>query len=88
MKTFSILILGLARQSVVDAIGAQFQKEGVAGYAEFTDDVLTVHSERCTPLRYQAVLHNKTFIDGLVQMEVKQLVYTDDKDQKFVYDVQ
>ncbi len=88
--TAAVLVHSLTRadrQAVVDAMNAKMQKEGVAGYVEIAGDMLTVHSERATPLRWHAMLLNKVEMDGLYQMEITTLVYTNDADQKFVYDL-
>ncbi len=60
---------------------------GDAGYVEIAGDMLTVHSERATPLRWHAMLLNRVEMGSLYQMEITTLVYTNDADQKFVYDL-
>lgn len=48
---------------------------------------LTVHSERASDLRFHALLANKALVIEFQQIELTTFVYTNDKDQKFVYDV-
>jgi hypothetical protein len=63
------------------------RKQNVAGYAEITGDVLTVHSERTSSVRFHAALVNNALMDSLKQMEIATLIYTNDADLKFTYDL-
>jgi hypothetical protein len=78
---------GGTRQKIVNADNASFKKEGVMGYAEVSGDKLTVHSERASAMRFHMVLSNPRYISYLRRSGLTTLVYTNDADQTFAYDV-
>ncbi len=76
------------REKMIAAENASFKKEGAAGYAEVVGDTYIVHSERATSIRFHAnVIGNKEYVEALQRAGITTLVYTNDADVKFVYDV-
>ena len=51
-------------------------------------EVLTIHSERCSALRFHVLLADEQMLAKLKQMGFKTFLYTNDADQKFTYDLQ
>jgi hypothetical protein len=77
------------RPKMIAAENATFKKDGVAGYAEIVNDTYTIHSERASSIRFRAnVVDNKEYVAALQRAGITTLVYTNDADLKFVYDVQ
>ena len=75
------------RPKLVEGINASFRKETVVGYAEISGDDLTVHSERASAMRFHMMLANQQWLSLLRRAGIATVVYTDDADQRFVYDV-
>jgi hypothetical protein len=75
-----------ARQRLVNALNAHFQKDGVLGYAEVTGDKLTVHSERASAMRFRMLLAGRQ-LSMARRAGIAMYVYTNDADQNFQYDV-
>jgi hypothetical protein len=75
------------RQAFVKAFDDGQRKQGVAAYADFTGGVLTIHSERCSALRFHVLLADEQMITELKQMGFTTFIYTNDADQKFTYDL-
>jgi hypothetical protein len=75
------------RQAFIKAFDDMQRKEGVAAYADFAGDVLTIHSERCSALRFHVLLADEQLIAKLKQMGFKTFLYTNDADLKFTFDV-
>src|ERR1019366_4916830 len=75
------------RKAWIDSFNDGMRKQGVAGYAEMTGDVLTVHSERASAVRFHALLANTAVMDSLHQMGFTTMVYTNEADQKYVFDL-
>ncbi|MGC2402692.1 MAG: hypothetical protein WA510_23070 [Acidobacteriaceae bacterium] len=61
------------RQQLIDGFHDGMQKQGVAGYAEIVGDVLTVHSERASALRFHAILANKALVTAFQQVGLTTL---------------
>ena len=73
---------------MIAAENVGFRKDGVAGYAEIVGDMYIVHSERANSIRFHAnILNDKDYLAALQRAGIAQLVYTNDADKKFVYDV-
>jgi hypothetical protein len=77
----------VARQLYVKNLQAGFATAGVAGYAKFDGDVLTVHSERASLMRFHAITSDEKFLPSFRTMNVKTLIYTNDAGQRFEFDV-
>jgi hypothetical protein len=75
-----------ARQRLVKAINADFQKSGVMGYAELSGDKLTIHSERASAMRFRMILASRE-LSMIRRAGIATYVYTNDADQNFAYDV-
>ncbi len=75
------------RQAFIKVFDDMQRKEGVAAYADFSGDVLTIHSERCSSLRFHVLLADEQMLAKLKQMGFKTFLYTNDADQKFTYDL-
>jgi hypothetical protein len=75
------------RQRLVDGINAVFQKDGVVGYTDVSEDKLTVHSERASAMRFHAILASKWEISMMQRAGIETFAYTDDTAQNFAYDV-
>ncbi len=76
------------RQTFIKAFDDMQRKEGVTAYADFAGEVLTIHSERCSALRFHVLLADEQMLAKLKQMGFKTFLYTNDADQKFTYDLQ
>lgn len=76
----------LSRQQVINLLNKNFVSQNVAGYAEVSGDTLTLHSERATEMRFHMLL-NGQMLSLFHKINVKTFLYTNDKDQKYVYDV-
>lgn len=77
----------VARQLYARSLQAELAKAGVAGYAKFDGDVLTVHSERASMMRFHANTSDEKFLPWFRTMNVKTYIYTNDADQRFEFDV-
>jgi hypothetical protein len=76
----------LTRQQVIDDLNKSFQDQKVVGYTEIADETFTMHSERASEMRFHMVL-DKQMLGVFHTIGIKTFVYTNDKDQKYVYDV-
>jgi hypothetical protein len=76
-----------ARQRLIIGINAMFQKEGVTGYAEASGDILTVHSERASAMRFRMILTNRRHLSMARRAGFVTYAYTNDIDQNFQYDL-
>lgn len=74
------------RQRLVKGINAEFQRGGVMGYAEVSDDTLTIHSERASAMRFRMILASRE-LSMIRRAGIATYIYTNDADQSFVYDV-
>jgi hypothetical protein len=73
---------------MIAAENAWFKKQDVAGYAEVVDDTYIVHSERANSIRFHAnMIDNRDYMSALQRAGIKTLIYTNDTDLKFAYDV-
>jgi len=77
----------VARRFYLQAVKAEFAKVGVAGYAKFDGDVLTIHSERASLMRFHAAINDENRLARFRTMNVKTYIYTNDADQTFKFDV-
>jgi hypothetical protein len=77
----------VARQRFTKGVQAEFAKGGVAGYAKFDGDVLTIHSERASLMRFHAAINDENRLARFRTMDVKTYIYTNDADQRFEFDV-
>lgn len=77
----------LARRLYMRREQEAFAKAGVAGYAKFDGDVLTVHSERASLMRFHAHINDEKYLALLRTVNVKTYIYTNDADQTFKFDV-
>jgi hypothetical protein len=76
------------RQKMIEAENAGFKKENVVGFAEIVGDSYIVHCERASSMRFHAnMLNNKGYMAALQRAEILLLIYTNDTDQKFVFDM-
>ena len=75
------------RPKMIAAENAGFKKQDIAGYAEIVDDTYIVHSERANSIRFHAnMIGNRDYMSALQRVGITTLIYTNDKDVKFVYD--
>lgn len=58
------------RLTWVSNFNSGMRKQNVVGYAEIVGDILTIHSERTSSLRFRASLANDALMDNLRQMEI------------------
>jgi hypothetical protein len=77
----------VARRLFTGSLQAEFAKAGVAGYAKFDGDVLTVHSERASLMRFHGITSDEKFLPWFRTMNVKTYIYTNDADKTFKFDV-
>ena len=56
------------------------------GYAEVSDDTLTIHSERASAMRFRMILASRE-LSMIRRAGIATYIYTNDADQSFVYDV-
>jgi hypothetical protein len=77
----------VARRVYTGALQAEFAKAGVAGYTKFDGDVVTVHSERASLMRFHAITYDEKFLPWFRTMNVKTYIYTNDADKTFKFDV-
>ena len=66
---------------------ASFIAAKVVGYAESSGDTFTIHSERASDMRFHMLLANKQGMEHFRMAGIKTLVYTNDADQRFTYDL-
>jgi hypothetical protein len=76
----------LTRQQVIDDLNRNFQTQKVAGYTEVSGDTLIMHSERACAMRFHMVVDRQT-LGVFHTIGIKTFVYTNDNDQRYVYDV-
>jgi hypothetical protein len=74
-------------KGVVEGLNASFRKGGVAGYAELSGNNLIIHSERASPMRFHMILANSQLLALMRRAEIATIVYTDDAEQHFVFDL-
>lgn len=79
--------LVVTREKLVEAHNASFRAEKVVGYAESSGDTFTIHSERASDMRFHMMLANKQGMEYYRTAGIKTLVYTNDSDQRFTYDL-
>jgi len=79
--------LVVTKEKLADAINANFITEKVVGYAESSGDTFTIHSERASDMRFHMMLANKQRMEYFRMAGIKTLVYTNDSDQGFTYDL-
>jgi hypothetical protein len=78
----------VARQRLVQAINASFQRDRTAGYAEISGDKLTVHSEHANPMHFRMILANEWQRSMMQRAGIATFGYTNDSDQNFTFDVE
>jgi hypothetical protein len=79
--------LVVTKEKLVEAQNAGFITAKVAGYAESSGDKFTIHSERASDMRFHMILANKQQMEYFRMAGIKTLVYTNDSDQRFTYDL-
>jgi hypothetical protein len=76
----------LTRQQVIDDLNRSFQTQKVVGYTEVSGDTLIMHSERASAIRFHMVV-DRQMLGVFHTIGIKTFVYTNDNDQRYVYDV-
>jgi len=76
----------LSRQQVIDELNRNFQTQRVVGYTEISGDTFIMHSERASAMRFHMIL-DKQMLGVFHTIGIKTFVYTNDKDQRYVYDI-
>jgi len=76
----------VTRQQIVDDFNQSFKTHDIAGYAELTDDTLTVHNERASEMRFHMLITDPQVRVSYRTAGIKTLIYTNDSDQRFSYD--
>ena len=79
--------LVVTKQELIEAHNASFRAEKVVGYAESSGDTFTIHSERASEMRFHMLLANQQLMGRYRAAGVKTIVYTNDSDQRFTYDL-
>jgi hypothetical protein len=79
--------LVVTKGELVEAHNASFRAEKVVGYAESSGDTFTIHSERASDMRFHMLLANQQIMGRYRAAGIKTIVYTNDSDQRFTYDV-
>lgn len=76
----------LSKQWVVDKYNREIQGEKLAGYVDSSGSTLTIHLESMSEMRFHmiSVSPEMAFVKAA---GYQQLICTDDKDQKYTYDV-
>jgi hypothetical protein len=78
----------IARQRLVQAVNASFQRDRTVGYAEILGDKLTVHSEHANAMHFRMILANEWQRSMMQRAGIATFGYTNDGDQTFTYDVE
>src|SRR5271166_1878509 len=76
----------LTRQQVIDDLNRNFQTQKVVGYTEVSGDTFIMHSERASAMRFHMVV-DRQMLGVFHTIGIKTFVYTNDNDQRYVYDV-
>jgi len=76
-----------ARALLIESVKADSAKQGVLKYLEIKDDTYILHSERASLLRFHSMTTDQPFVQNLKRANFKTVVYTNDKDQTFTYDL-
>jgi hypothetical protein len=76
----------LSRQQVIDELNRNFQTQKVVGYTEVSGDTFIMHSERASAMRFHMVV-DRQMLGVFHTIGIKTFVYTNDNDQRYVYDV-
>jgi hypothetical protein len=76
----------LTRQQVIDHLNRNFQTQKVVGYTEVSGDTFIMHSERASAMRFHMVV-DRQMLGVFHTIGIKTFVYTNDNDQRYVYDV-
>ena len=79
--------LVVTKEKLVEASNARFIADKVVGYAESSEDTFTIHSERASDMRFHMLIANKQGMEHFRMAGIKTLVYTNDADQRFTYDL-
>jgi hypothetical protein len=79
--------LVVTKEKLVEAHNASFRAEKVVGYAESSGDTFTIHSERASDMRFHMLLANQQNMGRYRAAGIKTIVYTNDSDQRFTYDL-
>ncbi len=73
------------RDQLVASWNQGFTTRNIAGYVELSGDTFTVHSEQVSAMRFHMVYLGST--NYFRQIGIKTFIYTNDDDQRYVYDV-
>ncbi len=77
------------RKAFADELTQAMHKGGGFGHAEAIGTVLAMHSERCSQEQFnKLVVSNDKLQAALRSLKFKSIVYTNDADLKFVYDLE
>jgi hypothetical protein len=79
--------LAVSKETLVDAHNRSFRAEKIVGYAESSGDTFTIHSERASEMRFRMLLADNQRIELYRTVGIKTLVYTNDADQRYVYEI-
>ena len=79
--------LVVTKEKLVESANASFIAQKVVGYAESSEDTFTIHSERASDMRFHMLIANKQGMEHFQMAGIKTLVYTNDADQRFTYDL-
>jgi len=79
--------LVVTKEKLVESANASFIAQKVVGYAESSEDTFTIHSERASDMRFHMLIANKQGMEHFRMAGIKTLVYTNDTDQRFTYDL-
>jgi hypothetical protein len=79
--------LVVTKEELIEAHNASFRAEKVVGYAESSGDTFTIHSERASDMRFHMLLANQQVMGRYRAAGIKTIVYTNDSDQRFKYDL-
>src|SRR5208282_1956919 len=77
----------VTKEKLIEASNSAFRAEKVVGYAESSGDTFTIHSERASDMRFHMILASKQYVEHCRMAGFKTLVYTNDSDQRFTYDL-
>jgi hypothetical protein len=78
--------LVVTKEKLIEVSNSTFRAEKVVGYAESSGDTFTIHSERASDMRFHMILASKQ-MQYFRMAGIKTLVYTNDSDQRFTYDL-
>ncbi len=77
----------LTKEELVESANSSFRAEKVVGYAESSGDTFTIHAERASDMRFHMMLADKQGLESYRTAGINTLVYTNDAEQRYVYDV-